>query len=324
MAQTYNRLSNNWLAALPDQDSSKIWSSVTLAIILSLLALVLFDFMGLIIKRLSPVFSAAELSAYRNFFGLIPSVIALWASKSWHQPGRTLRIRQWRLACLRGVIVSLAQLMFYLSLGALPFASATTITYSGALFMVVFAVPLLGERVGAVRWSATLIGFIGVIMVMGLGSETFSWDTLLPLSAAALYSLTGVTSKLFDDEVSTPIINLYSAVFASLASIALALYWGGFSAITNPTDWVWIIAMGVFGGGAVLLLIVSYRMTEPSNLAPFSYFGIPFAFLFGWFFFEETPIDDLFPGALLIIAGGLLIVLRERRLAQGRINKPIL
>jgi drug/metabolite transporter (DMT)-like permease len=312
------------LAVVPDQDSTKIWSSVGLAIVLSLLALVLFDFMGLIIKRLSPVYSAAELSAYRNFFGLIPSVIALWTSKSWHQSGRTLRIRQWRLACLRGVIVSLAQLMFYLSLGTLPFASATTITYSGALFMVAFAVPLLGERVGAIRWSATLIGFVGVIMVMGPGRETFSWDTLLPLGAAALYSLTGVTSKLFDDEVSTPIINLYSAVFAALASIALALYWGGFSAITNPMDWVWIIAMGVFGGGAVLLLIVSYRMTEPSNLAPFSYFGIPFAFLFGWIFFEETPIDDLFPGALLIIAGGLLIVLRERRLARGRINKLIL
>jgi drug/metabolite transporter (DMT)-like permease len=58
-------------------------------------------------------------------------------------------------------------------------------------------------------------------------------------------------------------------------------------------------------------------MTEQSNLAPFSYFGIPLAFVLGWLFFDEMPWDDLFPGALLIAAGGLLIVWRERRLRKA-------
>ena len=71
--------------------------------------------------------------------------------------------------------------------------------------------------------------------------------------------------------------------------------------------------MGGFGGTAVLCLVISYRMTEQSNLAPFSYFGIPLAFLLGWMFFDETPWDALFPGAVLIAAGGLLIIWRERR-----------
>jgi drug/metabolite transporter (DMT)-like permease len=75
--------------------------------------------------------------------------------------------------------------------------------------------------------------------------------------------------------------------------------------------------MGMFGGTAVLCLVVAYRMTEPSNLAPFSYFGIPMALLLGWVFFDEAPLDDLFPGALLIVAGGLMIVWRERRLRNG-------
>ena len=57
-------------------------------------------------------------------------------------------------------------------------------------------------------------------------------------------------------------------------------------------------------------------MTEPSNLSPFNYFGIPIAFLFGWMFFGEAPFDDLFPGAILIIGGGLMIVWRERRLRR--------
>jgi len=58
-------------------------------------------------------------------------------------------------------------------------------------------------------------------------------------------------------------------------------------------------------------------MTEPSNLAPFSYFGIPIAFGLGWVFFDEAPIDTLMPGALLIVAGGLMIVYRERRLSRA-------
>ena len=283
------------------------------AVIFSLIALVFFDLMGLIIKLLSPKYSAVELSAYRNFFGLIPSAVALWYSDMWQQTHRSFRIRQWPLACLRGVIVAFAQLMFYLSLGRIAFATASTISYSNALFMTIFAIIFLGETVGVIRWTAVLAGFVGVVMVMGLGSETFTWDALLPFGAAALYALSGVTARLIDDDVSSALVNIYSTVIAVAASIILTLFLGGFSSIANGSDVFWIIAMGAFGGIAVLFLVISYRMTEQSNLAPFSYFGIPLAAFFGWLFFDEAPLGDLFPGALIIIAGGLLIIWRERQ-----------
>lgn len=287
--------------------------SVTFAIVLSLVSLVFFDLMGLVIKRLSSEYGAAELSAYRNIFGLIPSVIALWVSKNWHQSGRRLRIRQWGLMCARGLIVTLAQLMFYLSLGRIAFASATTISYSSGLFMTAFAVLLLGERVGIIRWMAVLIGFVGVVMVMGPGRETFTLDSLLPLGAAVLYALTGVTARLIDEEVPSALVNLYSSGFAVVGSLIIALFFGGFSPVQSASDFAWIVAMGGLGGTAVLLLIISYRITEQSTLAPFSYFGIPMAFFFGWAFFGEAPIQDLFPGAILIAIGGLLVVWRDRR-----------
>lgn len=287
--------------------------SVARAIILSLLALVFFDLMGLVIKLLSPRYSAAELSVYRNIFGTVPAAIALWSSSAWHHSGRRLRVRQWGLICSRGLIVTLAQFMFYLSLSRIAFASATTISYSGALFMTGFAVLLLGERVGAVRWLAVLIGFVGVVMVVGPGSETFTLDSLLPLGAAALYALTGVTARLIDDDVPSALANLYASVFAIMGSLALAVFLGGFTPIQSQSDFLWIVAMGGFGGTAVLLLVISYRMTEQSNLAPFSYFGIPMAFFFGWVFFDEAPVEDLFPGAILIVIGGLLIVWRDQQ-----------
>ncbi|TMM52479.1 DMT family transporter [Sulfitobacter sabulilitoris] len=294
-----------------------VLSRTTLAILLSLLALLLFDAMGLIIKLLSPGYSAAELSAWRNLFGLVPSVLALWLSRQWRENGRTLGLRQWRLAVLRGVIVTFAQYCFYLSLGLLTFATASTITYANALFMTALAVPLLGEKVGALRWAAVVVGFGGVVLVVGPGRDTFTPVALLPLGAALLYALVGITARMMDDGPPSALINLYSSGVAAVGSMILALLTGGFTPVAGGSDLMWILAMGGFGGVAVLCLTVSYRMTEQSNLAPFSYFGIPFAFIFGWLFFEEAPWAELFPGALLIATGGLLIVWRERRLARA-------
>ena len=133
-----------------------------LAIVLSLVALTLFDAMGLVIKLLSDRYSAQELSAWRNLFGIVPSVIAVWFSRAWHASGRPVVIRQWKLALARGFIVTFAQLMFYLALGMMAFATAATITYANALFMTALAVPLLAERVGWVRWLASMIWGFGV------------------------------------------------------------------------------------------------------------------------------------------------------------------
>ena len=283
------------------------------AVLLLLCALTLFDAMGLIIKQLSPRYGAAELSAYRNTFGLIPSLIVLFASSDWHAKGRVWKLRQWRFALARGAILTVAQFSFYLSLGLLTFATASTITYANSLFAVALATVLLGEKVGWIRWSAVLLGFIGVIWIVRPGSDTFSPAALLPLGAAVCYALVGVTARMMDGDVPTPLINLYSSIVALLGAVCLAFITGGFTPLDQANDIWWLMAMGGFGGSAVLLLIMSYRMAEQSNLAPFNYFGIPLAFLLGWIFFDEAPWDELFPGALLILASGLLIIWREQR-----------
>ena len=290
--------------------------SAGLAIGLSLVALFLFSAMGLIIKLLSAGYGAAELSAWRNIFGLVPSIIVLWSSAEWRGKGRQVKMRQWKLACFRGFAVTIAQLMFYESLKLIDFATATTISYASALFVTALAVPLLGDKVGVIRWASVVVGFVGVVLVMNPGSDSFSWSAALPLGAAFLYGLTAVTARMIDDDVPSALLNLYSSGFATLGSILMALALGGFTPIAQVSDFLWIVTMGAFGGSAVLFWVVSYRMTEPSNLAPFNYFGIPMAFVLGWAFFGETPFNELFPGGALIIAGGLMIVWRERQIAR--------
>ena len=297
--------------------------NTTLAIVISLVALILFDLMGLLIKYLSTDYRAVELSAYRNIFGLIPSVLALWLTASWHQNGRKLVLRQWRLAVWRGVAVTFAQLLFYLSLGLMPFATATTISYSTALFTTALAVPILGERAGLVRWLAVAIGFVGVVMITQPRADTFEWTALLPVGAAALYAFTAVTARLVDPEVPTPLFNLYSSAAAAVGAVTLASIFGGFTPIASLSDLGLIVLMGAFGGSAVLCLVVSFRMTEPSNLAPFTYFGIPIAFALGWLFFAEAPVNDLFPGVLLLVGGGLLIIYREQRTSRAETRRAV-
>jgi drug/metabolite transporter (DMT)-like permease len=277
-----------------------------------LVALTLFDAMGLIIKHLANDYSAAQLSAWRNMFGLIPAVIALCSSQAWRINGKRLKLRQWKLALFRGAVVTFAQLCFYLSLGLMDFATASMITYASALFATALAIPILGERVGWLRWIAVLIGFVGVIMVIKPSSDGFTFYALLPFAAAAFYALVGVTARLFDNDAPSTLVNLYSSIAAAIGASLIAYLWGGFIPLASKADLAWIALMGGFGGTAVLILMISFRMTEQSNLAPFSYFGIPLAFGLGWLFFNETPWSTLFPGAVLIATGGLLIVWRER------------
>ena len=283
------------------------------AIAIILLAIFLFDVMGAIIKHLGARYPAQQLSMLRNVFGLIPSVLVLFYSRDWRESGRPVRLVQWKLAIARGGFVTIAQFCFYLSLIHLEFATASTIAFSGALFVTLLSIPILGHRVGIWRWSAVGTGFVGIVLVMRPDAGSFNVYALLPVCAALGYAASSVTAQLFDKSVSTALINLYALAGALTGAVVLVVFTGGYVEVATYQDWLWLLAMGVAGGSAVFCLVTAYRLTAPSNLAPFEYFSIPFAFLLGWMFFDEAPFHRLIPGVFLIIGGGLLIVWRERK-----------
>lgn len=276
-----------------------------------LVAIMLYDVMGAIIKHLGQRYPAPQLSMFRNLFGMIPTLLILFWSKNWIKAGRPVVIRQWKLALARGGVGVLAQISFYLALSQMELATATTILFAGPLFITALSVPLLGNRVGLWRWLAVLIGFAGVVLVMRPSAESFNWYAILSLCAAFGYASISVTARLFDDDVPSAVISLYQNVGALIGSVALVIFTGGFIQIGTLEDWIWLVAMGVAGGTASYCMISAYRMAEPSSLSPFEYFGIPFSFFLGWIFFSEAPFDRLIPGAFLIAGGGLVIIWRE-------------
>ena len=292
-------------------------SSLFKAIAIILLAIFLFDVMGAIIKHLGARYPAQQLSMLRNVFGLIPSVLVLFYSRDWRESGRPVRLVQWKLAIARGGFVTIAQFCFYLSLIHLEFATASTIAFSGALFVTLLSIPILGHRVGIWRWSAVGTGFVGIVLVMRPDAGSFNVYALLPVCAALGYAASSVTAQLFDKSVSTALINLYALAGALTGAVVLVVFTGGYVEVATYQDWLWLLAMGIAGGSAVFCLVTAYRLTAPSNLAPFEYFSIPFAFLLGWMFFDEAPFHRLIPGVFLIVGGGLLIVWRQRKAKTG-------
>jgi drug/metabolite transporter (DMT)-like permease len=287
-------------------------SNFLLAVVYILVAILLFDIQGAIIKHLGDRYPVQQLATFRNLFGLIPSLLVLYLSSEWHQKGRIIRISRWRLALSRGFFITGAQYCFYLSITKMELATASTLTYISPVIITLLSIPILGHKVGGWRWIAVATGFVGVVMIMAPGSELFSKYSLLPIGAALGYSLSTVVVRLFDDDIPTALLNLYASLGSLAGALLLVLFTGAFIPVASGTDWGWLIAMGLVGGCAVLALISAYRLAQPSSLSPFEYFGIPFAFIIGWVFFNEAPFDKLIPGVFLIVGGGLIIVWRER------------
>ncbi len=288
------------------------------AVFIVIFAIFLFDVQGALIKHMGGRYPVEQIAFYRNLFGIVPNMLVLLFSAQWHKSGRSLRVGLWQLGLGRGLLLILAQVSFYTALIYMDLATATTLAFAGPLFVTTLSVPLLGHKVGWVRGLAVVLGFGGVVLVMQPGSSAFSLVALLPVAAAFFYALTSLSSRYFDKEVPTALISIYGSVGALTVALAYMLFMGNTILIDNAADWLWFIAMGGVGGSAVFLLITSYRMADPSSLSPFEYFGIPFSFLLGWWFFNETPFDSLFPGVLFIVGGGLLVLWRERTVG----NKP--
>ena len=283
------------------------------AILVSLLAYFCFDLMGVHVRILSARFTPQELSVYRNILGVIPAVILLAYTRELSFTPRSYKIKQWKLALLRGLFVAIAQFLFYTALANLELATVSALGQTSSIFVVLIAIVIYREKVGVWRWGAIVIGFLGAVLIVRPGSDVFTWTALMPIGAAFFYASSMVALRSFDKSISSSILYLYSALAAVIGAISLTTVMTDFTPIHSVEDLLLIFSMSMCGGFGVIFLMYAFRNAPAAVLAPFSYFGIITAFFFGWFFFDELPIDTLFPGILLIIMSGLTILWREHK-----------
>jgi drug/metabolite transporter (DMT)-like permease len=297
------------------------WHAVRLSVAMLLAGIIMLDCMGAIAKHLVERYPAQQISLARNIFGLLPTFsILLWEAR-WGTILGSIRLRQWRLGFARGLMVAVAQLALYGSYQRLELATVAVIAYSGPLFIAMLAVPWLGERVGIWRWGAVLGGFVGVVLVIGPGTNMFTWFGILPAVAAFFYANSLVLTRRFDKSASHAAINLYAQAGAIAGSFILLLTTSDAvmpdgSAAEVFIDLGFALLLGGFGGFGVYFLTLAYRRTPASLLAPFEYFGVLSALVIGWIVFNEWPVQRIFPGVVFIVGAGVVIILRERRASR--------
>jgi drug/metabolite transporter (DMT)-like permease len=222
---------------------------------------------------------------------------------------RTLRVVSPKGHALRALLAVASSYLFVYALHYLPLAEATAASFAGPLFLTALAGRLLGEKVGVRRWSAVLVGFAGVLVMLQPSGEALNWFILLPVASACTGALRDlVTRRISAADNATSI--LFTTNVATCA--AGAIFAAGWSMPTLLHVGVMAIS-GLLVGSAHYLHIEAFRLAEAATIAPFRYTGIVWAVLFGFAFFGQLPDAWVIAGSVLVIASGLYIMHRERR-----------
>ena len=295
-----------------------------LAILTMLLGVVCVDLYLVVIRLIGDDYSVFKLAVFRNFFAVIPLIILLIFTKEHKALFQKISNKFLILSCLRGLTFLSMNLFIFISVINVEFATAMTLTFSSPFFIVILSIIMLNERIGIYRWSAVIIGFVGVLMIMRPTSEIFSFYSIFPILTAIAWAFTVIILKFIQGNHSTAKIQLYTLIFNVSGGIILFLVTTGHLEIKSLKDFILMTTTGILGGTAAILFIYSYRLISASKIASFEYLGIPSSFILGWIFFAEAPWSQLFPGVIVIIFAGMIIIWRDnvkQKKAEG--NKQV-
>lgn len=298
------------------------------AIALKLTSVLLFVVMASLIKAASGEVPPGEAVFFRSLFAM--PVIVLWlASRGELRTG--LKAADPKAHIFRGLIGSMAMGMSFAGLAILPLYEVKAIQYVMPLFVVVLAAIMLGETVRKVRLTAVGMGMIGVLIILWPRLTAFSDDTLDPrLAFGALVVLTGslcaafaqiFVRRMVETEETAAIVFWFSLTATGLSLLTIPFGW----AVPSPRVAMFLIGAGLIGGAGQIMLTSAYRYADASIIAPFEYASMLFAVAIGFFVFSEVPTVGMLSGAAIVIAAGVLIILRERYLhiQRGKARKIV-
>jgi drug/metabolite transporter (DMT)-like permease len=206
----------------------------------------------------------------------------------------------------------------------LPMAEATTINLSVPIFAVIFAALFLGEPTGWQRWSAVLVGFLGVLLVLNpttLVAQGFTGHhglgTLIALGGAVMTAL--ITIQVRDlARTESPMTIVFWFSLISMLPLGLALPF--VMTAHGAGEWALLIGLGLLGAVVQLSLTGALRLAPVAVVTPMDYSSLLWSIACGWFFFGTLPAETTWVGAPLIVASGLFIAWREHRLHIERMK----
>lgn len=290
-------------------------------IVLKIASVTVFVGMSSFIKA-AGLLPAGQIVFFRSFFAILPILIML----AWQgELGFALRTKRPLSHVLRGVVGVFSMGLGFFALTRLPLPEAIALNYAQPLLVVVFSVLFLGETIRIYRWSAVIVGLLGVCIISwpkltffgygnGLGhQEAIGAVAALAAAAASAVALL-LVRNLVGTEKSTTIVLWFSLTSSVAGLLSLPFGWAPLSG----GQAAFLIGAGICGGVAQILMTEAYRYAEASTVAPFEYTSMLLGIVVGYLAFGEVPTMHMIIGGVIVIGAGLFIIWRERRLGIER------
>jgi drug/metabolite transporter (DMT)-like permease len=297
-------------AALPVATREEVRRAVTLMVASTLL----FGSMAVCIRLASSQLHPFEIAFFRNLFGFVFTLPLLYRY-GWGIL-RTDKLPLYFLRCAIGIIGMLAG---FWAIVHLPLAQAVALSYSTPIFVTIGAVFVLGEVVRARRWTAVIVGFLGVLVLMHPGTDSFNFASLVAVLAAVMSASVAISIKFLSRTESADAIVIYTTMIWVPLSLLPALYYW-----TMPTGitWLWIVLSGLLGTSAHMCWTRALKLADASLLTPISFLQVLVVGLFGWLLFDEVVDRWTIAGAAIIFGSSAYIAHREARLARRVVTDP--
>jgi drug/metabolite transporter (DMT)-like permease len=292
------------------------------AIGFKLVSALLFAAMAALVRQLGDVAPVGQMVFFRSTFAMVP-VLAIYALRG--ELASTVYTRRPFGQLGRGALSVCGMFTNFNALTRLPLADATAIQFVSPLFTVALAALILKERVRVFRWSAVIVGFIGVLVMLvpnfdparyaaGIGGVAAVGSIFAVVSSLCNAGTVIQTRRLTQSETTSSIVFYFSLICALAGAVTLPFAWHS----PTPSELVSLIALGVLGGLAHIFLTESYRHATASVIAPFDYSSMLWALLLGYWVFGELPGVLVYVGAAIVAAAGLAVIWRERALGIAR------
>jgi len=220
-----------------------------------------------------------------------------------------LRTLRWRWHLARTILAVGAMFGFFYGLARMPLVNALTLGFTAPLMVTALSVPMLGEHVGWRRWTAVVIGFAGVLIILRPGTQPISLAHSAVLFAAFCYACLAITARKLSDTENSFSLSVYVTTGPLLVSMTMlgTGHW-------QPPDlngWLLFVLAGACSVIAWIGIIGGYRRASPAMLAPFEYTAVIGGAIAGYLIFDEVPDRWVVAGATVIIVSGLFVVYRE-------------
>lgn len=304
--------------------------NATNAAIILVFGLFLFSIQDIIIKYFSAHYSVLQIVFVRGMIalGLLLLMIRLTRETI------ALKSRRPGLMVARGLLGFSSYTTYYLAVAAMPLAEVVSITFTMPLFVTAMSALILGEKVGLRRWSAVVIGFIGVLIILSPSGEFNSLAVVFAFIAAITYASQTILTRFLGNHDHPMTIAFNAILVFTVASGILSLllvngiisipsshpslaFFGRDWVMPSDVDLVLMLVIGVIAAVGFYCLSRAYCSSEASAIAPFEFTYIVWAVVFGYLFWNEVPGSTTVIGILVLISSSLYIWYRERQVERS-------